>query len=458
MGLFANPIGYIGLPPDPTTVTTETSAVRAATITEANAGTLTDCYISPATAQAAAVVDFASPPAGGFGSTTPRPVASTTLTSSGVTSLATAATTATLNLAAAVNSVPLTVNIATGSSGDSSTVNVLSSAATAGTSTLNLNTGTGAITRNTNIGTGAAVINGVNIGGTGANVIAIADTQTAGSVSVGSGMTTGTIRIGGTGAQTGTVTLSASTGAQAIDIANTVGVKTIGIGNGVSGNAISIGNGINTSAQTIAIANAASAANTEVDILCGIGSAGAGVLKMANNTRVTTIDLGNIAPAATRTTTVLGGNSAQNDVLGILGGDPTANAQSMTVFGGVPSGGTQTVGVFTGNASGGTQTVNVLTGTRAGVANIATGAAVHELNLLSATGKLGTFGAATVVRQLQGALTNNVTVGGTTGIIADITDLTVYGNAAADIRNDIYQLGLALSGVITALRNYGLLS
>lgn len=90
MGLFSNPLGYAGYPPGagaPATVVNST--VRAATAAEAATGTLTDCYISPATADSATALDFASPPALGFGSTTARPVHATTLGSSGDTNLAT---------------------------------------------------------------------------------------------------------------------------------------------------------------------------------------------------------------------------------------------------------------------------------------------------------------------------------------------------------------------------------
>ena len=65
------------------------------------------------------------------------------------------------------------------------------------------NTGTGAVSISTdahattiNIGTGAAVVKTISIGGTGANVIALANTQTAGSLAVGAAMTGGTITIG----------------------------------------------------------------------------------------------------------------------------------------------------------------------------------------------------------------------------------------------------------------------
>lgn len=79
---------------------------------------------------------------------------------------------------------------------------------------------------------------------------------------------------------------------------------------------------------------------------------------------------------------------------------------------------------------------------------------------LSVTGTgFGFFAATPVAQQASGAnLTNNVTTGGTDDTIADITDLTVYANAAADIRNNIYQLARKLKQVNDALRAYGLLT
>ena len=92
MGLFTNPLSHAGYPPGVTgTPTTQPSEVRAATLTEANAGVLDNVYISPSTLGGSVSVDFASPPVLGFGSTTPRPVHATTLDSSGNTSLGTGA-------------------------------------------------------------------------------------------------------------------------------------------------------------------------------------------------------------------------------------------------------------------------------------------------------------------------------------------------------------------------------
>lgn len=96
MGLFTNPLGHAGYPPGVTgTPTTQPSEVRAATAAEAAAGVLDNCYISPATAQSATALDFASPPVLGFGSTTPRPVHATTLSAVGATTINTSGAAAT---------------------------------------------------------------------------------------------------------------------------------------------------------------------------------------------------------------------------------------------------------------------------------------------------------------------------------------------------------------------------
>jgi|ERR1700679_346292 len=93
--------------------------------------------------------------------------------------------------------------------------------------------------------------------------------------------------------------------------------------------------------------------------------------------------------------------------------------------------------------------------TSTGATTLASGAGVAA-KLGNSTGTLGFFGGTGTTKATQAALTNSVTAGGTTGTIANYTDLTVYANDSNAIRNDIYQLSLALSNVITALRAYGL--
>lgn len=73
--------------------------------------------------------------------------------------------------------------------------------------------------------------------------------------------------------------------------------------------------------------------------------------------------------------------------------------------------------------------------------------------------KQGWFGATPAVQQASAAnLTNSVTSGGTDNTIADFTDLTIFANSAAAIRNDIYQLARKLKQVNDSLRTYGLLT
>lgn len=247
MGLFTNPLGHAGYPPGVTgTPTTQPASIRAATAAEAAAGTLTDCYISPATANSATALDFASPPVLGFGSTTPRPVHATTLDSTG----------------------------------------------------------------NTSLGTGASSV--VNVG---------------------------------------------------------VGTSTIGF------------------FGATAVAKPAS----------------------TDDLRTALINLGLYT---------------------------TGGASPLNLNGGALTTGNHTF------ADGANIIVNTTTGTKIGTAT---------------TQKIGFYNATPVVQQTQGAITNSVTAGGSTGTIANYTDLTVYANDAAAIRNDIYQLALGLQGCIAALRTYGLL-
>lgn len=78
---------------------------------------------------------------------------------------------------------------------------------------------------------------------------------------------------------------------------------------------------------------------------------------------------------------------------------------------------------------------------------------------LGSAGGPGFYGSAPVAKQTSGAnLTNNVTSGGTDDTIANFTDLAVYANDSAAIRNDIYQLSRKVKQVNDALRLYGLLT
>lgn len=128
MGQYDNPLSHTGYPPNVTgRPSTQPSAVRAATTAEANAGTLGSVYISPATlAGFSSLASFASPPVLGFGSTTPRPVAATTITSTGSITAGTTLT-ATLGNITATNG-----NIVRGTAGNKDVYTSVASTVTAG--------------------------------------------------------------------------------------------------------------------------------------------------------------------------------------------------------------------------------------------------------------------------------------------------------------------------------------
>lgn len=94
--------------------------------------------------------------------------------------------------------------------------------------------------------------------------------------------------------------------------------------------------------------------------------------------------------------------------------------------------------------------------TASGAVNVRPGGNVRFV--ANSTG-VGFFGVTPAAKQASAAdLTNSVTSGGTSDTIANYTDLTVYANDAAAIRNDIYQLARKLKQVNDALRLYGLLT
>lgn len=79
--------------------------------------------------------------------------------------------------------------------------------------------------------------------------------------------------------------------------------------------------------------------------------------------------------------------------------------------------------------------------------------------LLGASGSsIGFFGTTPTTRAAIAALTNNITSGGSTDTLTNWTDLTIYANDAAAIRNCAYQTGLKLAALVTELRAKGFVS
>ncbi|MDB5259073.1 MAG: hypothetical protein JWO73_281 [Candidatus Taylorbacteria bacterium] len=211
------------------------------------------------------------------------------------------------------------------------------------TGTIGLGTGTGAQTISLGTGTGLKTL---SIGGTGANVIAIGNTQTGGSIAMGAAMTGGTITIGGTGLQTGTIAIGTGTGAQTINLGTGgTGAKTIAIGTAAVANTITIGN--STGATSIALTagtggisltgNTGVGTTTPVAKLDIYGTAGAAdifAVSSSTNSRLITVTAAGRMGIGTSTplypfhvqTTVAGGVAGFTDADGTCTVDPTSTS------------------------------------------------------------------------------------------------------------------------------------
>lgn len=294
--------------------------------------------------------------------------------------------------------------------------------------TVNLNHNSNFVT-NINTGTSSGIVNIANgtvggnninvgnlIGSTGINLRVgtgnfSLDGVAGATYSFGASTTTGIITIGGT-AQTGNITLGSSTAAQSI----------------------LIGNGVNTGAQTVGIANGATGANSTVNILSGVGTAGLGTLNIGNNTRVATINLGNISPAAARTTTIAGGNSAVVDMVNI--GIGVAS---------VAGGKTINIGTGATSAAGG-NTINI--GTTA-----PTGTGTNKITIGS-TGTTNGMG----LRLGNSRLTINKPLAPTTGLnanttltVAQILNASIIGFASNLARTLTFPTARGAAGLVQAL-------
>lgn len=88
------------------------------------------------------------------------------------------------------------------------------------------------------------------------------------------------------------------------------------------------------------------------------------------------------------------------------------------------------------------------------VMSLVTGAArAIAVSRVAAAQRTALYGGTPVVIGPVGAtLTNNVTVGGTTNVLADFSDLTIFANSAAAIRNNQYQTGLKLATIEAKLK------
>ncbi|HSX17041.1 MAG TPA: hypothetical protein VLH86_02990 [Patescibacteria group bacterium] len=265
----------------------------------------------------------------------------------------------------------------------SSILNLGINGSTATASTVNIATSTGA-TQTIAIGGAAAgsAANGTNVlvqGGNGASAVAI------------QALASGTIAIG-------------TNASNVITIGNTSSTGQLTLGQSSATNTISIGSANFTAAntQTINIANGSqttAASTIAVNILSGAaGNSGTATLSLANNDRVTQVDIGNVVADANRTLNVFSGNTL--------------------------TGTTDTINIGTGNTAGtGAKVIHIGDGTPVGTNTVTVGS-------IAATGNVTTIqggntatgnGAISIQAAASGVITigtvnnNPITIGGTSG-------------------------------------------
>ena len=240
-----------------------------------------------------------------------------------------------------------------------------------GTNIVGIGTGEGATT--INMATGATSAKTVNVAtGAVANVVTIGSVTGAASLDLlcGTGNFTlegdvaSTYDISATGANTGTVTIAAGTGARTVNLATGgTGIKTVNIGTGAIDNVVTIGT----------VTGAAS-----LDLLCGTGNF------------------------------TLEGDVASTYDISSTG----ANTGTVTIAAGT---GARTVNLATGGT--GIKTVNIGTGAIDNVVTIGTVTGAASLDLLCGTGNFTLEGntASTYDISGTGVNTGTITIGGGTG-------------------------------------------
>jgi hypothetical protein len=181
----------------------------------------------------------------------------------------------------------------------------------------------------------------LNIGTSNATVLTVGGTTNTTAISL-QGAVSSTYDIG-TSTGTGIITLGKSTAAEVVNILSgntTTGIQAVNIANGITGN------------------------NTTVSILSGVGTAGASSLLIGNNTRVTSIDIGNIAAAASRTINLgTGANIVGIDTINIGTGSSTvAGGKTINIGNGTPTGSGSNLITIGSTALASTTTINAGTG------------------------------------------------------------------------------------------------
>jgi hypothetical protein len=316
-----------------------------------------------------------------------------------------------------------------------------------------VNVGTGANAKTVNIGTGAGVANTINIGGSGGNTVAIGNTQSAGSIAMGAAMTTGTVTIGGTGAQTGNIDLGIGTGAQIINLGTGgSGVKTVNLATGTAANVISIGTG--QTAGSIAMGTAMTSGTITLGgavaqtgtIILG-QSTGTNTVRIGDGTGATTIQIGTGVTNAKTIQIGTGAAMANAINLGGTGANTIAIGNTQTA-GSISLGAAMTTGTISiGGTSGQTGAISLGTGTGAQTINLGTGGTGAKTVTLGSTASTSS----TTIQSGTGNLSLN-TNGSTQVAITNLGDVQVHTTTTRGIVTINDQASAAINNAL-ALTN-----
>lgn len=353
---------------------------------------------------------FAAPPVGGFGSTTPRPVAATTLNASGLAAFAGAATVGTtLGVTGATTLAALSAT----SGAFSTTLNVTGASTIAA---LSATSGTFSTT----------------LGVTGASTLA-ALSATSGTFSTTLGVTGASTFSSGTFSTTLGVTGLASLTTLAVSSTSTfTGLATFNGGATIASGTLTVA-GLTVVGTTL-INNSGSAATT-------IGGASAGaigiVVGSGGNFTMTTATAGATMAfgSAAQTGAMTFGASTAGQTVNISSAATIAGTNVVNVLAGATPGASQTFNLMTGVGTAGTYAVNVLTGASTGTTqslSLATGAAATTIAIGNVTSTTGmTLSVGTNNFLVNGAVTSTYTIGTALGTGLISIGLSTAGQTVA---------------------------
>lgn len=329
--------------------------------------------------------------------------------------------TTTVNGGTVATAVTDTLNLGTAgvstNAGASKVINIGSGSVAVGTNTVNIGSGnraSGTSAVNISSGTGTKTVIIGNNDGLTTNTIkgpTLINDSISSNTSINTGTSSGTITIGNA-ATSGAMVLTTNAGV-AIDGKTASHFTVTGAAdltlNSTAGSIVMTGG--EAVSDAIAIEATAGAGGVRI-------RAGSGGITVADEADTTPIDIGNVVPTVSRTSTINGGTvaTAVTDTLnlGTAGVSTNAGASKIVNIGsGTTLLGTNTVNIGTGSAASGTHAVNIATGTGGGTKTLSLGASGTTVNM-NGTVTVSSDGNAATIQLGTGAAAKTVIAGSAT--------------------------------------------